>query len=186
MQAATMKEQPHADPEGLEKLFLDHNRRVFQAAYRITGNAADAEDVLQTVFLRLVRQGARPDPTSLPASYFHLAAVNGALDVVRGRATSRTTPIEDVEERLADAPGLRPDRRHGGTEMRERLRLALGRMNPKSAEVFALRYLEGYSNLEIARMLRKPQALIAVTLHRVRRRLRDEIRPIDGGNHEAR
>src|SRR5438093_8515114 len=42
----------HGATKTLEKLFQEHSRRVFQAAYRITGNAMDAEDVLQTVFLR--------------------------------------------------------------------------------------------------------------------------------------
>ena len=41
---------------GLEQVFLQHRELVFRAAYRVTGNASDAEDVLQTVFLRLVRQ----------------------------------------------------------------------------------------------------------------------------------
>ena len=39
----------------VESLFRDHNQRVFRTAYRVTGSAADAEDVLQTVFLRVTR-----------------------------------------------------------------------------------------------------------------------------------
>ena len=38
----------------LEVIFKEHHGMVFRAAYRVTGNAGDAEDVLQTVFLRLV------------------------------------------------------------------------------------------------------------------------------------
>jgi RNA polymerase sigma-70 factor (ECF subfamily) len=41
---------------GLERVFLEHQARIFRAAYRITGNVHDAEDVLQTIFLRLARQ----------------------------------------------------------------------------------------------------------------------------------
>jgi RNA polymerase sigma-70 factor, ECF subfamily len=37
-------------------MFQTHNGLVFRTAYRITGNAADAEDVLQTVFLRMLRR----------------------------------------------------------------------------------------------------------------------------------
>ena len=42
---------------GLEQIFLEHKDLVYRAAYRVTGNSSDAEDVLQTVFLRLVRLG---------------------------------------------------------------------------------------------------------------------------------
>ena len=41
----------------LERLYREHHARVFRAAYRVTGDATDAEDVLQTVFLRLARRG---------------------------------------------------------------------------------------------------------------------------------
>ena len=42
---------------GLEQVFREHHGRVFRAAYRVTGNPSDAEDVMQTVFMRLARQG---------------------------------------------------------------------------------------------------------------------------------
>ena len=48
--------------EGIENIFRTHHDRVFRAAYRVTGNTSDAEDVLQTVFLRLLRHG-RCEPT---------------------------------------------------------------------------------------------------------------------------
>ena len=41
-------------PKPLDQLYAAHHGMVFRTAYRITGNAADAEDVLQTVFLRIV------------------------------------------------------------------------------------------------------------------------------------
>jgi DNA-directed RNA polymerase specialized sigma24 family protein len=46
---------PEAD---LERIFREHHGLVFRAAYRVTGNADDAEDVLQTVFLRMMKRGA--------------------------------------------------------------------------------------------------------------------------------
>ena len=44
----------------LEQIYLEHKDLVFRAAYRVTGNLSDAEDVLQTVFLRLVRLNLIP------------------------------------------------------------------------------------------------------------------------------
>ena len=52
---------------------------------------------------------------------------------------------------------------------------ALSRLNPRAAEVFALRYFEGLDNREIARILGTSWSSVAVTLHRTRVRLRKEI-----------
>jgi len=50
----SLKPVPQA-PSAVEKLFQAHHERIFRAAHRITGSVADSEDVLQTVFLRLVK-----------------------------------------------------------------------------------------------------------------------------------
>ena len=65
-----------------EALFREHHGAVYRAAYRITGNAMDAEDVLQTVFTRLLRR-ERQRPFRERGSYLHRAAVNAALDLMR-------------------------------------------------------------------------------------------------------
>ena len=181
--AASRQEMSEAVPEGVEKLFVEHHRRVFQAAYRITGSATDAEDVLQTVFLRLLRrEGAGGTGLSgTPGSYLHLAAVNGALDVVRSRTSARSAALDEGALELAEVPRRSPEGRREDGEIREALRKALARLTPRAAEMFVLRYMEGFTNREIARMLGRPQAVVAVTLHRARRRLREELRQFAGG-----
>ncbi len=181
--AASKQEMSGAVPEGVEKLFVEHHRRVFQAAYRITGSATDAEDVLQTVFLRLIRRedAGGTGLSGTPGSYLHLAAVNGALDVVRARTASRSTPLDEGAHELAETPRRGPEGRRQDGEVREALRVALARLTPRTAEMFVLRYLEGFTNREIARMLGRPQAVVAVTLHRARRRLQGDLRHFVGG-----
>ncbi len=159
----------------LEDIFREHNERVFRAAYRITGNASDAEDVLQTVFLRLVRQGWSAEPIASVGSYLHRAAVNAALDVVRSRRDGQKIPLEDLEPVLSDDARLRPDRCHSAEELRARLRRALAKLSPKAAEIFALRYFEGFDNPEIARMLGTSLSNVAVTLHRTRSELQTKL-----------
>src|SRR5690242_20658382 len=68
-----------------EQLFQEHHGLVYRAAYRITGNAQDAEDVLQTLFLRLLHRGRPLDMDANPKGYLHRAAVNIALDIIRAR-----------------------------------------------------------------------------------------------------
>src|SRR3954470_15913197 len=83
----------------LDELFREHHDLVFRTAYRVTGSPADAEDVLQTVFLRLARR-AEVDLAPSPASYLHRAAINAALDLVRGRATAKAVALDEVEGNL--------------------------------------------------------------------------------------
>ena len=62
-----------------------------------------------------------------------------------------------------------------GREMRDGLRQAMAGLSPRAAEVFALRFIEGYGNKEIAGMLGTSQTAIGVSLHRTRAQLRDEL-----------
>jgi RNA polymerase sigma-70 factor (ECF subfamily) len=146
---------------------------VFRTAYRITGNAADAEDVLQTVFLRLLRREHRPAVES-PESYLRRAAVNASLDVMRSGRDARSVPIEGLEPRPETSlPGGKETE---SRELRGQLRKALARLQPREAEIFALRFFEDRSNQEIAQMLGISQVHVAVILHRTRRQLQNEIR----------
>lgn len=155
----------------LEGVYREYQRRVFRAAYRLTGRADDAEDVLQTVFSRLL---ARPTAVDLGddwAPYLHRAAVNAAIDVLRARARWST-----LEKSDAQPSGLRePDVEARLQEQKSRLRQALAREPTRSAEMFALRYFEGYRNTEIADMFGTSRASVAVTLHRVRARLKKKL-----------
>src|SRR5665213_3785244 len=81
-------------PNALAEMYRDHHTMVFRTAYRITGNAADAEDVLQTVFLRMVRREDAADIIEYPENYLRRAAVHAALDLVRARRSSADVDLE--------------------------------------------------------------------------------------------
>ena len=146
----------------LEDLFQEHYELVYRTAYSIVNNTADAEDVLQTVFLRLVRRELSPDFRTNVKGYFYRAAVNASLDVVRARRDSNSLGVEDMPSSAA-CTELR--------ELRDELRHALATLPPKLAEVFALRFFEGHSNQEIGKMLSMSPIFVAVTVHRARRQL---------------
>ena len=111
-------------PEALEAIFREHHGNVFRTAYRITGNAADAEDVLQTVFMRLLRREEQPDLSNSAGSYLHRAAVNAALDMLRRRKRARAVDLDEVSDQLVDESN-QPERRRGNRELSRRLREAL-------------------------------------------------------------
>lgn len=161
----------------LEGLFNQHHDRVFRAAYRVTGSAADAEDVLQTVFLRLARSAEPVAMPDNPESYFARAAVNASLDLLRARKRSKAVAIEDLEDSgvLLEFVSRNPEASHEDRELRKLIREAVAKLGPTAGQMFALRYFEGYDNGEIARMMKTSALVVGVTLHRARGRLRKEI-----------
>ena len=171
-------------PEAMEALFREHHEQVFRTAYRVTGSAVDAEDVLQTVFLRIIRQENRTLSPS-PGSYLHRAAINTALDLVRSRSRSRSVSIEDADFELIENPGLNPEAQHVDREFRRAVRQSISRLGERAAEVCVLRYFEGYDNSEIAKMLGTSSMVVGVTLHRARTRLRKEIGKFLEGYNET-
>ncbi|MEO8277240.1 MAG: sigma-70 family RNA polymerase sigma factor [Thermoanaerobaculia bacterium] len=164
----------------LAELFREHYDKVFRAAHRITGNAMDAEDVLQSVFLRLARRQEASPLGAEAAGYFYRSAVNAALDVVRARNRAGWAPLEEAELPRAAIRALagaefEPERDRRLKQLRKTLRLAVARLSPRAALVFSLRYFEGLGNQEIAEIVGSSQGVVAVLLHRTRFRLRKEL-----------
>jgi RNA polymerase sigma-70 factor (ECF subfamily) len=179
--AALAATPPQVDPAKMEEVFEQHHALVFRAAYRVTGNPADSEDVMQTVFLRLLR---RPDPfqdVSEIESYLYRAAVNAALDLVRSRQRASATPLEETASGHVSDIRQSPEKAFDSGEIRKWLRGAVGRLSPMAAEAFVLRFFEDKKNTEIAELLGTTPSTIAVTLHRTRERLEREYRAELGG-----
>ena len=63
-----------------EQIFKQHARMVYGTAYRVTGSHEDAEDVLQTIFLGLVRRELPKDFARSPEAYLRRAAINSSLN----------------------------------------------------------------------------------------------------------
>src|SRR5690349_18333609 len=95
--------EPASPAADLERIFRENHGMVFRAAYRVTGNATDAEDVLQTVFLRLLKRDAAAEPVENLPSFLHRAAVNAALDLVRSRQNIRSIPLDELEPVLSES-----------------------------------------------------------------------------------
>lgn len=162
-------------PSEVERLFRAHHDRVFRAAHRITGSPADAEDVLQTVFLRLVRNEETFDLSENPEAYLSRAAINASLDLLRSRARARPVDlgerdVESVPSHLQDPESAQADR-----ELHRLIRQAVAGLGKTAGEMFVLRYYEGFDNQEIAKMLSTSPMVVGVVLHRARTKLRKEI-----------
>src|SRR2546425_2818084 len=122
------------EPTSLEVLFREHHDRVFRTAHRVTGSAADAEDVLQTVFLRVARGQESAAAAGNPEAYFARAAINASLDLLRSRKRSNAVAIDDVENRASMSAFVSthdPAKGQEDRELREVLIEALSRLGPK-------------------------------------------------------
>ena len=177
MVAAAQPEVIPAMAEELEQIYRAHHVRVLRTAYRITGRMSDAEDVLQTVFLRLAARSSRLEATNLEA-YLHRAAVNAALDTLRSRQQWGEVELDDALPPQSSTAFQAIGGGEDSAQIRDWLRHALRGLSPRSAEMFVLRYVEGYGNREIARMLDTSAAVVAVILHRTRGQLRKDFRGV--------
>src|SRR5436190_21019777 len=91
-----------------EQIFQEHSRLIYRTAFGVTGNPQDAEDILQTIFLRLLRREFPPDLKRNPKAYLYRAAVNVSLDTVRARR--RRVLVDDAESLdLLVAPHTSPE-----------------------------------------------------------------------------
>jgi RNA polymerase sigma-70 factor, ECF subfamily len=150
----------------LSDLYETHYVAVYRAALRITGNPADAEDILQTVFLRYLSQEGRRDAPSAPEPYLRRAAANASLDLLRRRITHNEIQFD---ERSVDASI------ENTSLLKERLRRAIAAIDHDDAVIFLLRHVEGFSNGELAEMFGQEKNNIAVRLHRIRQTLQAEM-----------
>jgi RNA polymerase sigma-70 factor (ECF subfamily) len=159
----------------LETLFEAHHGRVFRTAHRITGSAADAEDVLQTVFLRLVKGQEDYDLSRNPEAYLSRAAINASLDLLRSRTRSKFVALDDVNTDALASGYRNPEVVHADSELQTLVRQAVSRLGKTAGEMFVLRYYEGFDNKEIAALLNTSPLVVGVVLHRARTKLRKEI-----------
>jgi RNA polymerase sigma-70 factor (ECF subfamily) len=151
---------------GFAELYQQHYEVVFRAALRVTGNPADAEDVLQTVFLRALARGGDVEDVALPVAYFKRAAVNAAVDVLRRRELrAEAAHFIPVPHAAVQPPVL----------LKEELRRAIATLDSDDATLFLLRHVEGLSIEELAGMFQIEKNNVTVKLHRIRQRLQAEM-----------
>ena len=163
----------------LEELFREHHELIYRTAYSVTGSRQDAEDVLQTLFLRLLRRGLPPEFHGNPKGYVYRAAVNLALNTVRTRR--RRNVSGDVDQ--LPAPVVEVSDAGADDERRQRLLQAIAQLRPRAVEILILHYEHEYSDAAIARLLGTSRVTIAVTLHRTRARLKKLLLHTIPGGH---
>src|SRR3954470_14309077 len=133
--------KPAQDPDEFERLYDEHSGRLLGVAYRVLGDSALAQDVVQDVFLGLWRDPSRFDATRGPIGhYLRMVARSRALDVVReaqvaGRANDRMRSLAKAEEGPADMKPAVAAERHARSVV---VRRALMRLPDVQREAIVL------------------------------------------------
>jgi RNA polymerase sigma-70 factor (ECF subfamily) len=156
----------------LERIFEKHYQLVYRTAYSLTGNVQDSEDVLQTIFLRLLASEFPPDLAKDPEPYLYRAAFNLSMNVIRRRKRHVLTDnVQPFDKRHIENRSPSDDQ---GLE--SRLHEAIAELHPAAAQVVILRYVHNKSLTEIAKVMGTTQSTIAVSLFRSRARLKRLLR----------
>jgi RNA polymerase sigma-70 factor (ECF subfamily) len=146
------------DQRAFELFYDRHSTAAYSLAYRIVGDRAAAEDVVQEAFLSVWRSESGYDPARGSVRGWALGVVrHRAIDAVRRRATTPPVAFEHQLERIVEQPSaalteVEVLRRESARELRG----ALGALPGEQSQVIELAYFGGFSQSEIAEMLALP------------------------------
>jgi RNA polymerase sigma-70 factor (ECF subfamily) len=166
--ATALRPSTVSQAQDFDQIYRDHAPLVYRTAWGVLGSRDDADDVVQTVFLRLVQRETPLEFRKNPGAYLYRSAVNVSLDVLKARRR-RPVLVEHIER--FDRPAPEVDS-HRLEDLHQRLYLALEQLREPDREVLILRYMHKKSVAGIGAMLGVSRAVISLRLFRARARMR--------------
>jgi RNA polymerase sigma-70 factor (ECF subfamily) len=156
-------------PAAFEELYRENVGRIYALCLRMCGDAAQAEDLTQDVFIRAWKGLGTFRGDSQLSTWLHKMAVNVCLNWLdrggkRGRRNVHLDDMSVLEERRSDSPESRMD-----------LERAIATLPPRARQVFVLHDVEGYRHEDIARMSGVAVGTVKAQLHRARRLLQQRL-----------
>ncbi len=149
--------------EELSQIYNRHVKTVYKVCLMFMKNRHDTEDMVQNTFIRLMRDKTRFESEEHEKAWLIRTAANLCKDYFRGW-WSKTIGMDNVAEVAVDAP----------LNIDETLNIVLG-LPPKYKTVVYLYYYEGYSTVEIAKMLRQNESTVRSRLYTARNLLKIEM-----------
>jgi len=163
------------ETDAFEILVRRHEKTIFNLVYRMLGDYDDAAEVSQEVFLSAYRAIGQFRGDAHFSTWLYRIALNHATTRRRSMSSrqQKTVPIDDIEP-LSD-PELGPAETLERKEIRERVQLALNKLEPDDATMILLRDLQDISYDEVARVLEIPVGTVKSRLHRARQALKTQL-----------
>jgi RNA polymerase sigma-70 factor, ECF subfamily len=171
------------DSEAFRALVERHSRAVFRLAHRMTGNASDAEDVVQDTFLKAYKQLSRFESRANFGTWLHRIAVNCSIDLIRSRPHREASQdVADLEQfgaaAAADTGGPSPERLMLSAEVQARVTDAMSALSQLERAAFVLRHFEGQSIDEISRALGLKTNATKHSIFRAVKKMRRALEPL--------
>jgi RNA polymerase sigma-70 factor, ECF subfamily len=172
------RSQRGREPDGLDRVYADYGTRIYQLAYRMTGNREDAQDITQETFLRAIRKATGFRGESELSTWIYAIARNLCLEHLR---TARRTSFAALEALLQDAANTAPP---SGLDASERQDLVgqvrdgcltglLRCLSFNQRTAFILHVILRLPVTDVAAVLDKSQGATRVLVHRARRNLKE-------------
>ncbi|PYT68327.1 MAG: hypothetical protein DMG41_21420 [Acidobacteria bacterium] len=177
------------DRESLGKLILPYAAGLYRGALRLTRNPADAEDVRQEAFLKVIRRleqfaGSRSRDAKRDDLHAWVSRIgtNASIDVIRKRRDGRLFSLEEPTGTREETVGSRiaarydnPEERFARREIGKRMADSIRQLAPELRHVCLLRDVLEYSTQEVAQRLGVSSLTVRLRLFRARRRLRENL-----------
>jgi RNA polymerase sigma-70 factor (ECF subfamily) len=172
----------HGEEEAFAKLFELHKRRVYSLCLRMTGDAAEAEDLSQEAFLQLFRKIGTFRGESAFSTWLHRLVVNVVLMHLRKKGLQKISldEVDNTREEPVKREYGDNDRRLLGSVERIALKNAIDELPPGYRAIFVLHDIEGYEHNEIAQIMDCSVGNSKSQLHKARLKLRDVLRRDQG------
>lgn len=167
----TPREQTHETTGLLERIFAEQRAPLTRYAARLLGDADRARDVVQDAFVKLLAQprGAVDDHM---VEWLFTVCRNGALDILRKEQRMRRFAEGELER--APAADTRPGRTLEAAETHASVLKLIDRLPPNQQEVVRLKFQNGFSYKEIARITELSVGNVGFLIHTAVARLRTE------------
>lgn len=169
------------DMEAFETLILQHEKIVYNIAFRMMEGSEDVKDIAQEVFLKVYRNLGKFDGKSAFSTWIYRIAVNTCIDEIRKRKGKQTYSLDaELEEeegkykkQFADE-GHTPEESLMQKELQSEVLAALETLSPEHKTVVVLRDIRGFTYEEIAEMTDMPLGTVKSRISRARIQLKEE------------
>lgn len=168
--AETPKDQPRVvanqGSDEFAEIYESNKARIYSTAYRMLGNSADAEDVVQDVFIKAYRKLDTFEGRSQLSTWLYRITINRCLDILRKRKRQQTAPLDEAMGAVAKQTNL--------------MKLIEGMtpsLPPGYRTVFVLHDIQGLKHFEIAKLLHITEGACKSQLHKARLMMRKKLKP---------
>jgi RNA polymerase sigma-70 factor (ECF subfamily) len=182
---ALMLRVKDGDEEALRELIERYQRPVINVIYRAIGDAWEAEDLAQRVFIQVFRSAGRYKPTAKFTTWLFTVTHNTILNEHRRRARHAAESLDALEQpadaenagvQLADSRAKDPAGAAAERELQERIQAAIQGLPEAQRTAVILCRFEGLAYEEIAEVLKCSVSAVKSLLHRARQTLKEELR----------